>query len=165
MSEPLRTVQRWVREDRSHDTSGPWRVWESEPEDVPVMFETIGDLMRRSGGEIRWLTAAEARWINRIQRMGITFRIGNADEPLGSLETLVHARRLVRSELRKDGNVADDLLFGMETELVGLDTQLMMAGTTLGEWLGPWIGSHRTHTSTHKPVGTGGTGGTPADSD
>ena len=166
MSEPLRTIQRWVREDRSHDTSGPWRVWDSEPEDVPAMFETIGALMQRTGGEVRWLTAAEAKWITRIQRMGITFRIGNADEPLDPLETLVHARRMVRSQIRKDGNVADDLLFGMETELLALDTQLMLAGMTLGEWLGEWIGSSRgTHTSTHNGVGTGGIRGTPADSD
>ena len=98
--------------------------------------------------------------------MGITFRIGSKDEPLSPPDTLAHARRMVRSELRKDGSVADDLLLAIETELLPLDDQLLLAGTTLGEWLGDWISSGRvTHTSTHNGMGRGGIQGIPTDSE
>ena len=74
---------------------------------------------------------------------------------------------MLRSQLRKDGKVTDDLLFGMETELLSWDAQIMLDGMTLGDWLGDWLkpGTTRTHTPTDNGMGTGGFRGTPADSD
>ena len=44
-------------------------IWMSDPEDVPVIFETLGTAIEVSNGETRWLTAMEAKSISHIARM------------------------------------------------------------------------------------------------
>ena len=126
-----RTVQRYVAEDRSLDKSEPWRLWMSEPEDVPAVFESLGAAIRTSEGEIRWVSAAEAEWIVRLARMSATaggFRI----DPF---MRYVHGQRLARSQAQDGSDHAADLLFAWTYDLLPDGPGMMMPGQSLSDWM------------------------------
>ena len=135
-----RTVQRYVAEDRSLDKSGPWRLWMSEPQDVPAVFESLGAAIRTSEGEIRWLSAAEAEWIVRIHRIGVA--VGGVHlDPFGRY---LHAQRLARSHSLDSSDHTSDLLFAWITDLLPDGPGMPMPGQSLGDWMmrGPRSGSN-----------------------
>lgn len=110
---PLRTIQRWVREDRSLDKSGPWRLSMSSPEEWPAIYESLSVAMDQSDGATKWLTALEAGWIARIYRMSeIT---GTTIDPF--MRYLL-ARQLARAEAKRDSDYTVDAFFGMVTGLL-----------------------------------------------
>lgn len=127
-----RTVQRYVRDDRSVDKSGKWRLWMTDPEDVPVVFEALAAAIRTSEGETRWLSSAEAEWIVRIHRSGTTAG-GHRLDPFA---IYLMARSLARAEARDDNDHVTDLLFATTTDLLPDDVPGMPGpGQSLRDWM------------------------------
>lgn len=121
----LRNVQRWVRADRSLDTSGPWRLWMSDPEDVPAIFRTLGVVIEVSDGQTRWLSAPEAEWIARIHRMGVR---------LADIVAYHMARMLARAQARDDGDRTAELIFAEIAGLLNI-SGVVGADQSLTDWL------------------------------
>jgi hypothetical protein len=126
-----RTIQRYVAEDRSLDKSGPWRLWMSEPEDVPAVFESLRAAIRASEGETRWVSAAEAEWIVRFSRMGATA----GWQPLDPFGRYLQARMLARAEALDDSDYTPDLLFAVTNRLLPDGPGMRAPGQSLDDWI------------------------------
>lgn len=108
---PARTIENWVREDRSTPPSLPWRISMSPPEHVPAIFAALGAAIEASAGRIRWVSAAEADWIVRVSHLGAPVGL----EPLAIYGA---ARRLARSDARDPSDHLEDLQLAIATELL-----------------------------------------------
>ena len=125
-----RTIQRYVAEDRSMDKSGPWRLWMSEPEDVPTIFESLRAAIRTSEGHVRWVSVAEADWIVRIARIGVAG--GARLDPFGRY---LHAQQLARSQAHDGSDHTSDMLFAWVTDLLPDGPGMPTADQPLGDWM------------------------------
>lgn len=119
-----RNVERYVEQDRSSDQSGPWRLWMTEPEDVPVVFETLSVVIATTEGQTRWLTATEAKWVVRVHKMGV-------NEPFSRF---LAARQFARS---RDQDHTVDLVFAtVRSDFLPDDVPGMPSpGQSLREWM------------------------------
>lgn len=64
----LRTIQRIVRDILPLETSGEWRLLDSEPSDVALVVETLGAAIVQSGGRVTSFSRDLADLIVRIRR-------------------------------------------------------------------------------------------------
>lgn len=69
----VRTLRRHYKELHAPDHSGPWRMSDSDADDVPLIVSTIAALNQRSG--VTSITFDEAKWLSRL-------RVQTADMPL-----------------------------------------------------------------------------------
>jgi hypothetical protein len=157
---PLRTIRSWVTQDRKLDKNDPWRLWMSEPEDVPAVLESLAAAITVSDGATRWLSAKEAEWIARIVRMGTTA----GGKPLDPFGRFLGARLLARSEARDPKDVLGDLIFILTTDHMAGPARDLMTSVPLSEWMSGGALPPRTPTSTPKPTDRGGTQRTRVDS-
>ena len=114
----VRTVQRWVREDRTGDRTPPWRIAMSAVEDVPLIFGVIDALIRETGGRVRWVTEGEAQWIVRISKLAEPLRGGDGRGGWDALTVYAHARAAARADAIAD-DPYQDVALGIALSLIG----------------------------------------------
>jgi hypothetical protein len=66
----LRTIQRWVRQDRTpRDPSAPWLLaTEPDPYAAQHVLEVLAWVVEYSNGTLTYITEREAEWITHIRR-------------------------------------------------------------------------------------------------
>jgi len=124
----LRNLYRWVGEDRSIDRSGPWRLWMTDTDDVPLVFRTIDAVIERTSGRVRWVSASEAEWIVRIGKLG-------ADVGLNPFDVYAQARRSARSNARDPEDYVEDVTIGILTDRLSGGVLDLGSAKDLREWV------------------------------
>lgn len=63
-----RTIQRVVADVRVRDTTGVWRLADSDGEDARCILDVLGWVIRKTNGGKRSFTRAEAQWVLKIYK-------------------------------------------------------------------------------------------------
>jgi hypothetical protein len=63
-----KTIKRRLRELAAAEGSEMWSVRNAKPEDLPLVFPVLAELISQTNGRVRSLTKARAEWIARIRR-------------------------------------------------------------------------------------------------